>query len=237
MTAPTAERVAVPGPVLNRLPVYLRAAARLEASGDTVVSSLQLGRLLDMNPARIRKDLSCIGHLGRQGHGYHVTALLESLQRALGVDHEWPVVVVGVGRLGYGMLALLSFAATRFRVTRAFDDDPLLIGQRVGDAVVEDVATLETALRAESIELAIVAVAEEANQAVVDALVAQGVRAIVDFGPIAAHVPDGVQVQQVDPSLVLQSMTYHLIQPSRPRMGVERAAVGPSNADRQAAAR
>lgn len=67
MTAPTAERVAVPGAVLNRLPVYLRAAARLEASGDTVVSSLQLGRLLDMNPARIRKDLSCIGHLGRRG--------------------------------------------------------------------------------------------------------------------------------------------------------------------------
>ncbi len=224
MTTPTAEPLDVPEPVLNRLPVYLRAVARLEARGNKVVSSQELGRLLDMNPARIRKDLSCMGHLGRQGHGYRVTDLLESLRRALGVDHEWPVAVVGVGRLGYGMLALMSSAATRFRVARAFDDDPQLIGQRVGDAVVEAMATLETALQAESIELAIVAVSEEANQEVVDALVAQGVRAIVDFGPIPAHVPDGVQVRQVDPSLVLQSMTYHLNQQPRPRMGAESAA-------------
>ena len=47
-------------------------------------------------------------------------------------------------------------------------------------------------------------------QDVIDKLVRGGVRAILNYAPIALQVPPEVEVRQVDPVLQLQSMTYHL---------------------------
>jgi redox-sensing transcriptional repressor len=45
---------------------------------------------------------------------------------------------------------------------------------------------------------------------VINILVEAGVKAILNYAPIAAHVPAGVHVRQIDPVLALQSMTYYL---------------------------
>jgi len=37
-----------------------------------------------------------------------------------------------------------------------------------------------------------------------------GVRAILNYAPIAAQVPKTVQIRRVDPVLALQGMTYYL---------------------------
>jgi len=47
-------------------------------------------------------------------------------------------------------------------------------------------------------------------QAVIDTLVTTGVRAILNYAPIAARIPPGVHVRHIDPVLALQSMTYYL---------------------------
>jgi len=57
-----------------------------------------------------------------------------------------------------------------------------------------------------------VAVPAETAQAVIDALVRCGVRAILNYAPIAAHVPRGVHIKRIDPVLALQGMTYYLKQ-------------------------
>ena len=44
----------------------------------------------------------------------------------------------------------------------------------------------------------------------IDALVECGVRAILNYAPIAAHVPPHVHVKDIDPVLSLQSMTFYL---------------------------
>ena len=47
-------------------------------------------------------------------------------------------------------------------------------------------------------------------QEVIDALVACGVRAILNYAPIAAQVPPGIHIKDIDPVLALQSMTFYL---------------------------
>ncbi|MCY3637817.1 MAG: redox-sensing transcriptional repressor Rex, partial [Chloroflexi bacterium] len=78
------DSVEVPEVVVLRLPLYVRALSQLLSESIDVVSSQQLGSLLQMTPAQIRKDLSYFGRFGKQGRGYDVRFLLNELQEILG---------------------------------------------------------------------------------------------------------------------------------------------------------
>ena len=128
----------IPDVVINRLPVYVRALTILQAEGREVVSSLELGRELGVTPAQIRKDLSYFGRFGKQGRGYNVQQLIDRLRAILGLDREWRLALVGVGRLGQAILGYGGFSPQGFAVVRAFDTDPAQIGRRLDSVTVED---------------------------------------------------------------------------------------------------
>ena len=60
------------------------------------------------------------------------------------------------------------------------------------------------------VDVGIVAVPAETAQSVIDRLVACGVQAILNYAPVAAHVPPSVHIKRIDPVLALQGMTYYL---------------------------
>ncbi|HXG35697.1 MAG TPA: redox-sensing transcriptional repressor Rex [Dehalococcoidia bacterium] len=204
--------VDIPSVVIDRLPLYVQILENLETEGQVVVSSQELGNRLGVTPAQIRKDLSYFGRFGKQGRGYSVSRLLEELRRILGLDRSWQMTLVGVGRLGRAILGYEGFAPKGFRIVSAFDFSPSLIGSKIGDLVIQDVADLEAALAKSPVEIGIVAVPAQEAQAVIDSLVRSNVRAILNYAPIAAHVPSAVELRRIDPVLALQSMTYYLKQ-------------------------
>ena len=210
-----------PEVVINRLPVYVRALALLDMEHYDVVSSQELGRELGVTPAQIRKDLSYFGRFGKQGRGYNVRHLLNTLRSILGLDREWKMALIGAGRLGQAILRYGGFGPQGFHIAKAFDSDPRIIGSHKGDILVEDVVDLDASLRADPVDIGIVAVPGHIAQGVIDVLVANGVRAVLNYAPIAVRVPSGVQLRQIDPVLSLQSMTYFL----KPDPGLPPAAL------------
>jgi redox-sensing transcriptional repressor len=202
----------IPPVVIDRLPLYARALASLESHGREVVSSQELGHVLNVTPAQIRKDLSYFGRFGKQGRGYNVQKLLDELRRILGLNRQWTMALVGAGRLGRAIMGYEGFTPQGFRIVEAFDSDPNVVGTEVSGVVIKDTADLETVLRVNRVDVGIVAVPGETAQGVIDALVRCGVRAILNYAPIAAHVPRGVHIKRVDPVLALQGMTYYLKQ-------------------------
>ena len=60
------------------------------------------------------------------------------------------------------------------------------------------------------VRMAIVAVSASHAQEVVDRLVRAGIKAILNYAPVAVHVPQGVWVRHIDPVSLLHSMTYYL---------------------------
>ena len=200
----------IPPVVIDRLPLYARALATLESQGREVVSSQELGQHLNVTPAQIRKDLSYFGRFGKQGRGYNVRKLLEELRRILGLNRQWRMALIGTGRLGRAILGYEGFGPQGFRIVEAFDTDALMIGKEVAGLTVHDTRDLETVLAESPVEIGIVAVPGETAQDAIDRLVKCGVRAILNYAPIAAHVPRGVQIKRIDPVLSLQGMTYYL---------------------------
>jgi redox-sensing transcriptional repressor len=203
--------IEIPEVVIDRLPIYARTLALLDRQGQEVVSSQELGEQLGVTPAQIRKDLSYFGRFGKQGRGYSVKRLLTELRQILGLTREWAMVLVGVGKLGRAIVGYGGFAPQGFRIVAVFDADPAIVGTEVDDGlVVQPVDGLPQALAGQSVEIGIVAVPATSAQPVIDKLVASGVKAILNYAPIAAQVPPDVRVKDIDPVLALQSMTFYI---------------------------
>lgn len=205
----------IPPVVIDRLPLYTRTLAVLEAKGREVISSQDLGNRLGVTPAQIRKDLSYFGRFGKQGRGYNVRKLLDELHRILGLDRQWRMALVGVGKLGRAILGYDGFGRQGFRIVEAFDVEPTKIGGQINNFTIRDVSDLEPVLSKNPVDVGIVAVPAETAQDVIDVMVNCGIHAILNYAPIAARVPPGVYVKRIEPVLALQSMTYYL--KSRPR--------------------
>src|SRR5579883_1913199 len=187
--------IEIPEVVIERLPVYARALNDLLGRGREVVSSQELGAELGVTPAQIRKDLSYFGRFGKQGRGYNVRRLLEELRQILGLERQWDLALIGVGRLGRAILSYGGFYPQGFRVVEAFDSDVRTVGRRVGSLLIKDVSVLEETLHEHHIDIGIVAVPAEGAQGVIDTLVASGVMAILNYAPIAARVPPQVHIR------------------------------------------
>ena len=161
--------------------------------------------------AQIRKDLSYFGRFGKQGRGYSVRFLRDELRQILGLDKDWSACLIGVGNLGEAIINYPGFAPEGFRVVAAFDSDPQLVGTTVRNIPVMPMAQLDTYINGEDIAIGIVAVPADEAQRVINSLVVAGVKGILNYAPVAPHVPQGVVIRNIDPVLSLQSMTYYLL--------------------------
>ena len=200
----------IPEVVIDRLPIYYRRLCRMRDEGYTVVSSQELGEALAVTPAQIRKDLSYFGRFGKQGRGYSVERLCDELRLILGLDRRWRMVLVGVGHLGRAVVSYAGFGPQGFELVAAYDNNPKTIGTKLNGFEVRDVRELPGDLRADPVDIGVIAVPAESAQPVIDTLVAAGVRAILSYAPVTVQVPAGVELRRLDPLVSLQSMTYYL---------------------------
>jgi redox-sensing transcriptional repressor len=202
--------IEIPAVVIDRLPVYARALTDLEARGRDVVSSQELGTVLGVTPAQIRKDLSYFGRFGKQGRGYNVQRLAQELRQILGLDRQWSMILIGVGHLGQAILTYDGFQPQGFIIIDAFDSDPKVVGNKVGGVIVRPTSELKSYLEDRQIDIGIVAVPAQAAGPIINELVDGGIRAILNYAPTSVAVPDYVEVKNIDPVLALQSMTFYL---------------------------
>jgi len=207
----TMGRLLVPEVVINRLPQYVRVLKSLLYEEVQVVNSQLLGRKLQVTPAQIRKDLSYFGRFGKQGRGYSVKHLLEELKQILGLDYEWNVVLVGVGKLGAAILSYPGFNPDGFHLIAAIDNNPDLIGRVVNGLIVNSINDLPDLVAKHNISIAIVAVPISQTQRVIDRIIDSGIESILNYAPTSPQVPAHVKITNIDPVISLQSMTYYLV--------------------------
>ncbi|MEA1959432.1 MAG: redox-sensing transcriptional repressor Rex [Chloroflexota bacterium] len=200
----------IPDIVIFRLPQYLAILTILSNENAEVVSSQELGARLQMTPAQIRKDLSYFGKFGKQGKGYNVGMLMEELRKILGLDQEWNMALIGVGRIGKALLDYGKLALQSFKIVAAFDIDTRIIGKRIGGVTIQDISELADTIKTKDIKIGVVAVPPSQVQKAVDSLVKCGIKAILNYYPIATRVPPDVRVRKVDPMFALETMTYYL---------------------------
>lgn len=194
-----------------RLSVYLRCIEALDASGVNTVSSQGLAAQFQLNAAQIRKDLAHFGEFGIRGVGYYVKDLKRHLRQILGLDRSIKVVIVGAGNLGLALADYAGFRADGFDVVALLDTAREKVGQYSRSGVpIRHGRELERLVEREKIDIAVVSVPADAAQMTVDAVVAAGVRAILNFSPGNLRVPAHVKLKNMDLTVTFESLSFFL---------------------------
>ncbi len=200
----------IPDIIIGRLPTYLRTLQRMADSGLKTTSSKELGELVGVSAAQIRKDISQFGEFGKQGTGYSIPFLVDKLKQILKVDRVWDVALVGAGDIGHALANYQGFVNRGFRIVMVFDNDKEKIGKTVNAFQIEDSANMAKRIKEAGIKIVMLTVPASAAQSVAEKLAQAGVRAILNYAPVNLNVPPGVHVQYIDPAAHLQRMTYYL---------------------------
>lgn len=200
----------IPDIIIGRLPIYLRALQRLTEQGIYNTSSQELGEIIGISAAQIRKDISQFGEFGKQGTGYSIPFLIDRLQTILKVNRVWDVIIVGMGDMGHALARYNGFVDRGFHVTMLFDNDPKKVGLKVNDLEILSMDAISEQVKLNKIKVAMLTIPAEVAQGVADQLVKAGVKAILNYAPLHLNVPKDVKVQHIDPATHLQRMTYYL---------------------------
>lgn len=200
----------IPRATIQRLSIYLEALNTLAHDGIKVVSSEALSRFCNINAPQIRKDLAYFGEFGVRGVGYYVDDLSRSIAASLGIDHEWRMVLVGLGSMGRSILRHHGMRMHGYRIVGAFDVDPANIGQTVADITVQPLDKQNLVKMPVKAEIGVITTRPDKAQEVTDELVAAGINAILNFTSSRLTVPAHVFVEYVDFLHHLYALSFNL---------------------------
>jgi len=195
---------------IRRLSLYLQYLDECGRQEQTTVSSRALAERGGATPAQVRKDLSFFGSFGKRGIGYPVLQLAARLREILGLGRGYRVVLVGAGRIGAALADYPGFEARGFRIAAIYDADPAKVGRSLDGREVRSMRRLEVDLAAEPADIAVIGAPAAAAQDIAERLVKSGVRALLNFAPVALQVPSGVAVINVNMALELEALSFAL---------------------------
>jgi redox-sensing transcriptional repressor len=196
--------------VIRRLPRYLRALGELKNKGFKRISSKDLSEEIGYTASQIRQDLNHFGGFGQQGYGYNVDDLHEEIEKILGLDHEYYLVIVGCGKLGRAIANFNYTYNKGFQALGMFDINPEIIGTSINGIMVEHVDTLPSFLENHNVDIGVICVTKESAQQVSQTMNNGNVSGIWNFAPWDLVSTTDLPVENVHLSDGLQTLVYYM---------------------------
>ena len=201
----------IPDATIERVAFYMRPLEILLHEGVQVVSSEKLADLCNVNPAQVRKDLSYFGEFGVRGVGYEVNDLLRQIKRILASDREWRLGIAGLDDMGMALVQHKNFLKRGYRFFAAFDSDPRKTGQSLPmGLVIQHVSRIRNVVTELRLEIGVITTPASEAQQIADLFFESGIMAVLNFSPIQLRKPDCCLVENVDFTLNLDHLAYHL---------------------------
>ncbi|MCH8824824.1 MAG: redox-sensing transcriptional repressor Rex [Planctomycetes bacterium] len=206
----TSSRSKIPRATVKRLSLYLRELESRHNQNQKTINSKQLGDVLSLTDAQVRKDLAYFGQFGYPGVGYRILELIENLRRILGTDRKWNAVVIGAGNIGRAIMAYQRFRQKGFEVVAVLDNDRSVVGQVISGHHVRPMSDLNDLVQQRDVKIGILAVPAPVAQEVADQLIEAGVQGILNFAPVRLDVHDAVGITSVDFSVALEQLAFQI---------------------------
>lgn len=184
--------------VVRRLPKYHRCLSELLEKGEDRISSSQLGEMTGFTSSQIRQDLNNFGGFGKQGYGYDVNALYESVSEILGLTTFHNAIIIGAGNLGQAIANYQAFRKYCLNLKAIFDVDSKIIGKKINGLEVLHISELETIVKREKISIAVITTPKTVAFEIAQNLMSfKTIEGIWNFAPIDIEGNDKVFVENV----------------------------------------
>jgi redox-sensing transcriptional repressor len=159
------------------------------------VTSRELAEELGLSEETVRHDLKYVDVEGRPGAGYEMTALYEALQSYLELSPGHPVAIVANADMARGLQVTFPAESYGLSVVAYLSERAEDVGERVGDLTIAPLADIATMAAATGASVAIVAVAPDHLEEVLDHLAAAGLGGALLLTPaLRPYRPEGIEV-------------------------------------------
>ncbi|MFW6262686.1 MAG: redox-sensing transcriptional repressor Rex [Thermotogota bacterium] len=202
----------IPKPVARRLAIYYRLLKERSKNGAETISSSSMGRILDLKPSQIRKDLSYFGGFGKRGTGYNVLDLMKSIEKILGIDKTWNVLIIGAGKIGRALANYPGLLQDGVLVKGMVDISEKKIGKNIDEQlIVEDVRNMEQIIKQRMIEIGVLCVPSEVAQKTLNLVIQNGIKGIINFVPKRLKATKDVMIEDVQISLSFKALSFRMV--------------------------
>ncbi len=196
--------------VIKRLPRYYRYLGDLLEHGIMRISSNELADKMNLTASQIRQDLNKFGCFGQQGYGYNVELLYDEIKKILGLDKVYNLVIIGGGNLGQTLANYSNFRKRGFNFIGIFDKNPKLIGLNIRGLEIYDVTTLDSFLKENKVDIAVLSLPKANAEEVLPILTQNNIRGIWNFSHVDLKTPENVTVENVHLTDSLMTLSYRL---------------------------
>ena len=196
--------------VIGRLPRYFRYLGELKDDGIERISSQELSAIMKVTASQIRQDFNNFGGFGQQGYGYKVEYLYEEIGKILGLHKTHNLIIIGAGNLGQALANYMNFERRGVLFRGIFDNNPALFGKRIRDLEVQPMEELETFVKENEIDIAVLTIPKDNALEVAERLARQDIKGIWNFAHIDLNLSKEIQVENVHLSDSLMKLTYNI---------------------------
>ena len=196
--------------VIGRLPRYFRYLGELKDDGIERISSQELSAIMKVTASQIRQDFNNFGGFGQQGYGYKVEYLYEEIGKILGLHKTHNLIIIGAGNLGQALANYMNFERRGFLFRGIFDNNPALFGKKIRDLEVQPMEELETFVKKNEIDIAVLTIPKDNALEVAERLARQDIKGIWNFAHIDLNLSKEIQVENVHLSDSLMKLTYNI---------------------------
>jgi redox-sensing transcriptional repressor len=190
------------------LSLYRRLLSQLEAEGARAVYSHELARMAGGTAAQVRRDLMAVGSFGSPKRGYDVKELITHIGEFLDAPGGEGAALIGVGNLGRAIMAYFAGRRPKLAIVAAFDNDPSKVNRVIHGCRSYPTGEMGGVIARECIRVGIITVPAADAQGTADALVAAGVKGILNFAPVRLRTPAGIYVEDIDMTMSLEKVAF-----------------------------
>lgn len=196
--------------MIQRLVRYKNIVMKFKSLGLSRVFSDNLGDAAGISASLVRKDFSLAKlTVGNKRGGYPIDALLKSLDALLGTHVLQRIIIVGCGKIGTALLNYTGFANESVEVVAGFDSDPTRINPDAPIPILP-VSRMAAFIREQDIQVAVLAVPENAAASTFDQLAAAGINGVLNFSPVQLKTIPSLFVQNINIAFEIENLFYYV---------------------------
>ena len=196
----------IPEPSKRRLVLLERLLARYS---EKTITSQKIEQLTKWSAAVIRRDISLLDiHCGAS-NGYKVAELKSALEKLLNLNNEADLkcCIIGLGKMGQVLLYNSELESSPFKLIAGFDSNVNRTEVLRSSFPLHPTTMLESVIKEEKIDYAILTVETEEAQLIADRLSCTGIKGIVNYTSCLLTVPKEIQVENVSLITALETLS------------------------------
>lgn len=194
-------------PTRERLIKLVRLLRQAEQSGKEMLSSTEIQQRTNWTSFTIRRDISTLGIRCSNSQGYKVSLLKSEIEKKLNLNAaEKRCCIVGLGLLGEALATSNCFVGTSYCVVAGFDSSVNRTETLKTDFPLYSTHKMESIIKSEQIEYAILTVPEKVAQETALKLNMFGIKGIVNFTSAVLRLPSTTAVENLSVIDSLQNL-------------------------------